>query len=359
MPDPKKVLFLVPYPLHKAPSQRFRVELFLPLLKEKNIRYKIAPFLDENTWNVLYKNSSVFKKAFGVIKGFVKRIGVVLFVAPFCDYVFVHREASPLGPPVFEFIISKIFRKKLIYDFDDAIWISNTSKENSFVNWLKTFWKIKFICKWAYKVAGGNMYLCNYAKEYNDQVMLLPTSVDVEKQHNSLKDQNTDQVVIGWTGSHSTMNYLDDLVPVLKKIAEDFNTEIIIISNKPPQFTIPNLTFIPWREETEIDDLLRLNIGLMPLNEDKWSEGKCGFKLIQYMALGIPALASPVGVNKDIVEDGRNGFLCRNENEWYQALQRLIKDTLLRQSMGKTGREKITERYSIQANAETFLDLFN
>ena len=359
MPDPKKVLFLVPYPLHKAPSQRFRVELYLPLLKKNNIEYRVDCFLDEATWNILYRKSSALRKALGVVKGFARRLFTMIFVAPRYDYVFVHREASPLGPPVFEFIASKILRKKLIYDFDDAIWIPNTSKENSFVNWLKAFWKVKYICSWAYKVAGGNAYLFNYARKYNHHVVLMPTCVDTERQHNSLKDQNTHQIIIGWTGSHSTMNYLDDIVPVLKKIASDFNVGIVIISNKPPQFNFPNLVFIPWKEETEVDDLLRLNIGLMPLKEHKWSEGKCGFKLIQYMALGIPAVASPVGVNKLIIEHGKNGFLCSSEKDWYEALQKLIEDLSLRQSMGRSGRHTIAEHYSIQAKAETFLGLFN
>jgi glycosyltransferase involved in cell wall biosynthesis len=359
MPDPKKVLFLVPYPLHKAPSQRFRVELYLPFLQKNNIECRVDCFLDEKTWNILYSKSSALKKVLGVTKGFAKRLFTIIVVAPRYDYVFIHREASPLGPPIFEFIASKILGKKLIYDFDDAIWIPNTSSENSFVNWLKAFWKVKFIFKWAYKVAGGNGYLCNYARNYNGNVVLMPTCVDIERQHNSLKNQNTKQVVIGWTGSHSTMNYLDHLVPVFKRIVADFNVEIVIISNKPPQFNLPNLVYIPWKEETEITDLLRLNIGLMPLKEDRWSEGKCGFKLIQYMALGIPALASPAGVNKALVENGRDGFLCRNEDEWYQALKILIEDAPLRQSMGKVGREKIVEHYSIQANADAFLKLFD
>src|SRR5215208_6971898 len=145
----KNVLFLVPYPLHKAPSQRFRVEFFLPVLKENGIGYKIEPFLDDKTWDVLYKRSSVLKKAWGVLKGFMKRCKVVFFTAHRFDYVFVHREASPVGPPVFEFFVGRILRKKMIYDFDDAIWMSNTVTPNPFIDWIRAFWKIRYICKWS------------------------------------------------------------------------------------------------------------------------------------------------------------------------------------------------------------------
>lgn len=358
MQPPIKVLFLVPYPLHKAPSQRFRVELFLPILQQHSLSYQVRPFLDDDTWKVLYTNASMLKKGLGVLKGFLKRFRDVLLV-PSYDYIFIHREASPIGPPIFEFIISKILRKKIIYDFDDAIWIPNTSNENRLVRWFKAFWKVKYLCKWSYKISAGNEFLCAYAKQYNKSVVLVPTCVDTNTQHNQLKAQLTEEVVVGWTGSHSTMKYLDNVSPMLKSLSEETKAEVVVISNKPPQFSFPKLHFIPWQESTEIQDLMRLNIGLMPLEDDAWSEGKCGFKLIQYMALGIPAVASPVGVNKSIIEDGINGFLCVDKSQWQAAIKKLIDDPVLRSAMGESGRQKIINQYSIQANAGAFVGLFS
>jgi len=355
----KKVLFLVPYPLHRAPSQRFRVELFLPILEKHNIHYKIQSFLDEKTWDVLYKSGASVSKAWGVLKGFLRRVKAIIWDVPRYEYIFIHREASPVGPPVFEFLISKLFRKKIIYDFDDAIWIPNTSQENKIVSWVKAFWKIKYICKWSYKVVGGNKYLCQYAESVNDQVVLIPTCVDTENKHNQLKEQKGEQVVVGWTGSHSTMQYLNRLVPILARLVAEMQIKVLIISNKAPDFNFNGLQYLPWKEKTEVQDLLGINIGIMPLETDPWCEGKCGFKLIQYLALGIPAVASPVGVNKHIIREGENGFLCSTDGEWYDALKQLIQSEELRQTMGSKGRGFIVAAYSVQANADAFVRLFS
>ena len=169
--DQVKVVFLVPYPIRLAPSQRFRVELFLPELEKANIDYQLQSFIDEKTWQHLYNGGGFFQKSWGVVKGFARRWKLVLFDLGKFDFVFIHREAAPVGPPVYEWIISKVFRKKIIYDFDDAIWIPNTSNVNRIASWFKAFWKVKYICKWSYKVVGGNDYLCAYARLFNKQVI--------------------------------------------------------------------------------------------------------------------------------------------------------------------------------------------
>jgi glycosyltransferase involved in cell wall biosynthesis len=356
--EKKKILFLVPYPIGHAPSQRFRVELFLPYLTAHEISYTVAPFLNEKTFTSLYQNSSVFEKGWGVIKGFFKRFCTVLFQLRQYDYVFVHREASPIGPPVFEFLVAKAFGKKMIYDFDDAIWIPDLN--NSYWNWLKAFWKVKWICRWSHKVIAGNEYLRDYANKYNKNVVLIPTCVDTMRRHNVLKDQAQQPVTVGWTGSHSTLKYLDPFVSLLAALAKEFSVRILVICNQPPSFSFDGLDYIRWSEETEISDLLKMNIGIMPLTQDEWSEGKCGFKLIQYLSLGIPAVASPVGVNPQIIGDNNNelSLLCVDENEWRKALATLILDRELRSRIGTAGREKVIARYSIQANERRFLSVF-
>lgn len=354
-----KILFMVPYPVRHAPSQRFRVELFEPYLQEDDIKYTIAPFIDAHTWHILYKQGSALQKAWGIVKGYLKRLKTVLIDVHGYDYVFVHREAAPMGPPVFEWIVAKLWRKKMIFDFDDAIWIPNTSSENKLVSLLKSFWKVKYICKWSYAVVGGNDYLCNFARQYNNNVVLIPTCVDMERMHNKIKEHTEQQVTIGWTGSHSTLPYLDEIMDVLVYAERELNTKFILIANKKPELPLKNWEFVNWAEATEIDDLLKIDVGVMPLKDDSWSEGKCGFKLIQYLSLGIPAVASPVGVNKVIIEEGVNGYLCQTKDQWQQAIKKLVTDIQQRKNAGKAGRTKMLEEYSTSANKEKFIALFH
>ncbi len=352
-----KILFIVPYPHGEAPSQRFRFEQYYPALQQADIQYEITPFLDDKTWKILYKPGYKWAKIRGILGGFVRRKLLMFRVRKF-DYVFLHREAAPIGPPIFEWFMAKVLGKKIIYDFDDAIWLPNTSDNNKMVAGLKWHHKVDSICKWAYKVSCGNEYLCDYARQFNSNVVLNPTTIDTEHHHNQIKDQHTDKVVIGWTGTHSTVDYLKGLVPVLQKLEMEFDFEFRVISNRAPDFELNSMVYVPWNKDTEITDLLAFNFGVMPLTDDKWAKGKCGFKALQYMSLGMPAVVSPVGVNVKIVTVGVDGFLCNTPTEWEEALRKLIIDENLRVKMGKAAREKIVAQFSVLSNSGNFLSLF-
>ncbi len=354
-----KVLFLLPYPIGKAPSQRFRVENLLPLLDEAGISYALHPFMDDATWQVLYKGGSLLQKARGIAGGFFRRLKTILFEARQYDRIFIHREASPLGPPVFEWILKKIFRKKIIFDFDDAIWIPNTSSGNKIAAAFKAHWKTRYICRWSYRVSAGNDFLCRYAIQSGAaSVVKIPTVVDMERRYNQVKEHHTGSITIGWTGSHSTLKYLDDLIPVIREVQKELDCTFLVIADKKPDLPLTDWHFIPWDPATEIEDLLRIDVGVMPLTADPWSEGKCGFKLIQYLSLGIPAVASPVGVNKDIIDHGVNGYLADSRETWLSALRQLISDTGHRTATGMAGYEKMTREYSVASLRASFLSLF-
>lgn len=358
MQKDKQVLFIVPYPEGLAPSQRFRVEQYFPLLKEQQIGYTLRPFLDEAAWNILYKGGAAWKKAWSVVKGFLKRAYTVLFEAPAYNTIFIHREAAPLGPPIFEWWLTKVWKKKLVYDFDDAIWIPNTSEENKMAARLKAFWKVAKICKWSAVVAAGNDFLAAYAvKSGATDVQVLPTVVDTDNRYLPLAKPAADLPIIGWTGSHSTLKYLDELVPVLQTLEKEIDFCFLVIADKDPLLPLKNYGFIKWNAATEIEDLNKLDIGVMPLTADAWSEGKCGFKLIQYEAMAIPALATAIGVNSSIIDDGTNGFLCNRPEQWMDALLLLLQDARLRQTFGKAGREKMIAEYSLRSQSERFLKL--
>ena len=212
-----KILFIVPYPTDKAPSQRFRFEQYYELLNEKGIEYDIKPFLSNEIWDILYLPGRFLKKAFGILGGLFKRF-LLLFKLKQYDYIFIHREATPIGPSFFEFFASRWLKKKIIYDFDDAIWIPNYSEANSFFSFLKGYGNVHKICSYAYKISCGNEYLFDYAKQFNTNVVYNPTTIDTNNYHNRVKDQNGEDFVIGWTGSHSTIRYIGEIVPVIARI---------------------------------------------------------------------------------------------------------------------------------------------
>lgn len=352
-----KIAFLFPYPVGTAPSQRFRFEQYYASLDKTGIQYSQYSFLDHKTWDVLYKPGHSLKKVLGIIKGFLRRLTLMFRLFSY-DFVFIHREVTPIGPPIFEWIIAKVLRKKIIYDFDDAIWIPNTSSNNSIVAGIKWHGKVVSICKWAYKVSCGNEYLANYAKQFNENVIINPTTIDTVNLHNLISNHEVTKPVIGWTGSHSTMIYINEILPVINKLNHKYDFDFVVISNKEPDFKMINLKFVAWNKETEIEDLAKLNIGIMPLTEDLWAKGKCGFKALQYMALGIPALVSPIGVNTTIVNNDVNGFICDTENDWEESLVVLLQNADKRKQLGINARKFIEDNFSIISNENNFLSLF-
>lgn len=353
----KSIYFIVPYPRGEAPSQRFRFEQYIDFLEENGFEIHFFPFLSEKTWKTLYQEGKFFQKGMGILRSFFSRF-TILFTLYRADFIFIHREASHIGPPIFEWFIAKVLRRKFIYDFDDAIWLPNYSESNAKFHRLKAYWKVKYCMKWAHQVTAGNAYLANYAQQFNNNVQVIPTTIDTENHHNVMTNQETEKVVIGWTGTHTTMHYLDELVPVLQQLEANYDFIFLVISNQAANYDLKSLQFIPWNKTTEIEDLAKINIGVMPLKKDIWSEGKCGFKGLQYMALEIPTIMSPVGVNTTIVADGVNGFLAETSEQWYAALESLLLDKKRRIQIGKAGKKRIDEAYSVKANQNNYLKLF-
>ena len=354
-----KILFIAPYPRGEAPSQRFRFEQYFPELEKRGIPYHVSPFIDRKAWSILYKPGHWFGKFFGIIRGIARRI-LDLFKLWKYDFVFIHREATPFGPPFFEWMIAKVFKKHIIYDFDDAIWLPNASKSNSKLTMqLKRFHNPRNICLWADKVSVGNHYLGDFAKQYNKNVIYNPTTIDTDEHHNTTTDHSNHKFIIGWTGSHSTLPYLDEIVSVIADLEKRYDFEFHVISDAAPKFKLKSLKFIKWSKEAEIEDLLNFNVGVMPMPDDIWAKGKCGFKALQYMAIGVPAVVSDVGVNASIVDHEVNGCICRTKEEWNFYLTKLINDPEYLHSLSSHTREKIIRNFSLASNKENFMNLFS
>lgn len=356
----KRISFLVPYPLHESPSQRFRFEQYFLALEKNGHHYHVQSFLNTSNWRIFYSHGNFLAKLVALLLGFCKRF-YILFKLSSYDFIFIHREVAPIGPPLFEWVIAKILRKKIIYDFDDAIWMTDAENESGVVKVIRWRTKVRSICSWSYKVSCGNEYLCSFARQFNTQVIYNPTTIDTENLHNpqKIKPIQKEKITIGWTGSHSTLKYLKSIELILMKLEQDYpQIEVLIIANQSPSLQLKSLRFLSWRIETEARDLAAIDIGIMPLPEDEWAKGKCGFKALQYMAMQIPTVASPVGVNTKIIDEGVNGILVSNQTDWYNAISSLIKNPSLRRKMGDSGRQKVIANYSVISNSSNFSSLF-
>lgn len=346
----------MPYPHGEAPSQRFRYEQYLESLEAAGMSYRLFPFYSLATWRIMYNDSGWIPKFWGILVSILKRKFLVFRLFSF-DFVFIHREAMPVGPPVLEWVIAKVLRKKIIYDFDDAIWLTDEKERLS--NVLRCFWKVKYICQWSYRVSCGNAYLANYASQWNHQVVINPTTIDMDyhfSEANSPKAHQTELPIIGWTGSHSTLKYLSGLLPVLKKHQDRF--KLLVICDQDPAYHLAHYEFVKWTPELEIPTLNRMDIGIMPLPIDQWTEGKCGFKALQYMAMAKPVICSAVGVNTTIVNHQQNGWLANTDAEWQEAFELLLDNAELRVELGLAGQKKVMEEYSVGSNRSLFMGLF-
>jgi len=354
----KKILFITPFEIGLNPSQRFRCEHFYDELVKEGYQIKIAPFFKKKAWLTIYSSGHFFKKAHYTALGFINRV-LSLFSIGKYDFVFIAREATPLGPPFFEWIITKLFNKHVIYDLDDGIWQINENTSNRITRFLKFPNKVNNIIKWANMVAAGSPNILSYCQSLNANCKLIPTVVDLKKHHNQqIQIIEKLKYVVGWTGSHSTLTYLAEIQPQLLEAYSKNPFKLVVICDRAPQFSFPELEFIQWNAENEITDLLNFDIGIMPLPNNNWTKYKCGFKLIQYMALGIPAIASAVAVNKEIGDADKNAILLLEEQSWASALNEILTNYELRRRIGPAGRKKVKEIYSKEAVTPLFLALF-
>ena len=316
----------------------------------------MRPFLSLRGRKALYTRGNVPRKIIALLSGLLRRIGDLFLLSRY-KYIYIHRWATTAGPPVFEWLIVKIFRKKLVYDFDDAIWVRESAYNKKFLA-VKFLGKIARICRWAQVVTVGNAYLKSFADKYNGNTIIIPTVVNTETTHNRLQDQSTSRPAVGWTGSFSTLIYLESIIPIIKRLQEKHDFTFFVIADKDPAPELVNYQFIHWNKDSEAEDLLKFHIGLMPLPDDEITRGKCGFKAIQYMSLGMPALVSAVGVNTEIVNHNKDGFICNTEQEWENTLERLLTDAALRKEIGLAARKKIEEKYSVKVTCDRFISLF-
>jgi glycosyltransferase involved in cell wall biosynthesis len=380
---------------------RFRLLQYKPHLEAAGITLDARPLLDEKLEDALYRSGSrLTPKAFGLMRALAKRTRDLIDGLN-ADVVYVLREASLVGPPIIEWALSKAARRPIVFDLDDPIWKSYSSPTYGPMAMLfKMPKKAHTIFRLASHVVAGNDYVANYAKKFTpdvSNVSIVPTVVDTDvftpknkdKNNDKNKDKNNDKnkdksndkndhgnqsddhndnddhvPVVGWIGSHSTAPYLRRILPALQAAAWKAPFKLHIVGSRS-KLTLPGNSQLqgtevvhkPWTLENEVTDFQSLDIGLYPITRDKWSVGKSAFKAVQYGAVGIPTVASPVGAVEDVVQHEKTGFLANTTDEWIQAITTLVKDAKLRRQMGQNARKRIVEHYSLATWAPKWIDL--
>ena len=343
-----RIAFFTIFEKSMVPTQRYRIEAYTNR-DDFDLKHRYFSVIKKDEVNTLY-GANLIRKVWLGLKIIFRRT-CHLFLLRKYSAVFVSRECVPLPGYIFEFIIKNILKKRLVYDIDDAIWIKQVSDANKNISFLKSTKKFAKIIALADAIIAGNSYLAEYALHYNTNVTIIPSCVDLDTYTMQQKPKNS-RICIGWSGSESTLPYLLDLLDVFREIQEKYPNKVyfkVISSRAKFEMEGVNIKAVRWNEEKEVEQLLELDIGVMPLFMDEWSKGKCSMKGIQYMGLGIATVMSNIGANKVVIQNGKNGFLADAAKDWVACLSNLIENENLRNEFGVEARNTIVEKYSIQS----------
>jgi glycosyltransferase involved in cell wall biosynthesis len=336
-----KVLYYSKYS-DEGPSSRYRVFQFLDSFRAAGVDLHIQSLFDHNYFNILQMKPGI-NRDLAKVKYVAGRFrGRMSSNTNDADLVVVEGQLFPYLPFQLE---KRYLPPKYLLEFDDALYLTHPSK-------------LPKVIGSARAIIAGNRTLGAFAERYNKDVHLVPTVVNTERFSPQPKSAS-DKLRIGWTGLEYNYKYLRTLTPVFWKLTQKYPVEIVLLSASSPQnFRFP-FRFVKWESGSESKQINDFDIGIMPLEMDEWCKGKCGFKLLQYMSLGIPAVATPVGVNAEILRPGENGFAAIGLNEWEEALTRLISDAKLREEVGRAARQTVVERYSADVWFPRILELYS
>lgn len=335
--------FFTKYTLAGA-SSRYRSYQYHPLLVSAGWRVNVSPLFDDAYLS--HKYTSGRARLLDMARALARRLHNV-WRLPRGALVVIEYELLPYVPALLERWLA--WRGcRVVVDYDDALFHQYDQHRSGWVRLLLSD-KIATVMRLADTVVVGNAYLADYARRAGARaVEVIPTVVDLSRYQLKQVGAGNGVFTIGWVGSPSTARYLRDVAQPLANVCRDERARVRLVGAGPVEMPGVPLGLVAWCEETEVASICGFDVGIMPLPDEPWARGKCGFKLIQYMACGLPVVASPVGVNSQIVEHGVNGFLAETPAQWQEALQTLLADPGLRQRMGQAGRRKVEQRYCLQ-----------
>lgn len=348
-----RALAFVPYPVGTAPSQRYRLEQWAPRLRTQGIEVEFRPFATSSLTQLLYKPGRAFRKALALSRAIISQYKQLPARGAF-DVVVVHRSMALAGPPILERRVVHV--APLVYDFDDAIHLVNTSAANRAFGWLKFSEKTAEIVSLALSVTVGNDYLAGFARRHNQNVVVVPSSVDTMVYTPGPSRAPRARPVVGWMGSSTSQALMEPFAPLLARLAGAGMVVRLVSDRRPAVFGFP-FEWRPWAADSEVADLRDFDVGIMPLPNTEWAKGKCAMKIIQYMGVGVPSVGSAVGANLEVIRDGENGLLASSDDEWVEKIARITRDPVTAARLGAAGRETVVTHYSAEVCADRFAEV--
>ncbi|MGB7067965.1 MAG: glycosyltransferase family 4 protein [Pyrinomonadaceae bacterium] len=356
-----RVLGLCTYPVEAA-ATRFRMRQFVEPLRERDIELEIKPFLSSGQFRELYKKGRIAGKALSMIGPFARRVGQIFDLGQY-DLIFIQREAMIFGPGMFESLYQTIGHLPIVLDLDDATYVRYLSPTyGRFGRCFKFFGKVDNLIKRADAVICGNRFVAAYVETLGTRAVVIPTVVDTEKFHPV--EKHNEVPVVGWIGTHSTFPFLESIFPVLKRLAQTHKFLLRIVgAGREVSADGLEIENRDWNLEREIDDFQGLDIGLYPIVvTDSVSrellQGKSGFKAIQYMAVGVPFVMSPIGVGGELVGKNICYFNAASDDDWYNTIDSLLRSAELRREMGMRGRCQSIGEFTISPQVDKLAGVF-
>lgn len=351
----KKVLVLSPYPEGCAASQRLKYEQYYSSWTNSDYEVTTSSFFELSTWELLYSEGNFIKKCIGTLGGYCRRLRDLYRVSKF-DIIYIHLWATPIGLPCFEFLLI-FFGAKVVYDFDDALF--EKPDHFSIVNFLKGNFKAKYLIKNSHHLILSSPFLLEHCIKTNKYSLAtyIPCSLDT-KRFFQKKELWPKKITIGWTGTFSSKAYLDSIKEFFYEINKHLDIKIILITNFDYSLEGLDYEIIRWSESSEVADLHKIDIGVYPLIKTSWALGKGGLKALQYMAAGIPVIATDFGTVQDFIVHQENGFLVSSQEEWVDAIKTIIENPNLRNNIIINARKTVEQNYSVSSNKSKYLAIF-
>ena len=348
-----KVLALASYPVEAA-ATRYRLQQFIDPLAARGIELTVKPFLSSDSFKRLYRHHSRVRTAVDLMSATARRLASCAMLGR-ADVILVQREAMILGPPIVEWLAARVFQRPMVLDLDDATYVPYTSPTyGGLAKALKFFRKTDDLIRWSRVVICGNQTVAEYVSSKGARAEIIPTVVDTEKFKPAASGHRSVPVV-GWVGTHSTFPFVQTILPALSEVAKTQTFKLKIVGAGSADVSVPGIEVenLEWKMEREVADFQSLDVGLYPVNADNnWATGKSGFKAIQYMAAGVPYVATPIGAAAHIGQENLTHFFATTQEEWIEKLKTLLNDPKRRREMGEAGRRHAVECYHLESQAE-------